>query len=281
MLGAALVLLVAQATSVQTPPNRWSVAVTSELSRESWTFRFENPSQYDTIELVPHFFEQTYDTANVWFGARLTHPASGGRGELAFAFTPQRTRRADDFDTFFQPDGNIVVTGTTGGASVRSLRISERLPVARWRATAIAFEYSYRRHRARFHDGDGITTTTLPPTVTHRLVTSRETTVSELHELKWSMAWMRATRSGQFEAAIDAAPIGLGRLTVDLPDKYPGRLLVFRAHVAGVDGRVSYTFVRPHLSWRVGLRAGKTVSWRSVSRLDARSVSLTLDMIPR
>jgi hypothetical protein len=162
MLGAALAVLIAQAAPVQAQPKPWNVALISELSRESWKFHFDNDSSYDTAELVPHFFEQTYDTANVWLGVRLTHPAWENRGELALALTPQRTRRADDFDTFFQPGGNIVVTGTTGEASVRSWRISERVPIGRWHGAAIAFEYAYRRHRARYHEGDGITTTTEP-----------------------------------------------------------------------------------------------------------------------
>jgi hypothetical protein len=281
MLGTVLVLLIAQATPVPPAPGPWSVAVLSELSRESWKFHFVNPSNYDTVELVPHFFEQTYDTANVWLGAQLTHPVGDDRGQLAFALTPQRTRRADDFDTFFQPDGNIVVTGTTGGASLRSWRISERLPLGRWRGAAVAFEYSYRRHRARYHDGDGITTTTQPPSVTHRLVTTRETTIFELHELKWSFAWTRPMRRGQFDAAIDVTPVGLGRLTVDLPDKYPGRLLRFRARLSGVDGRVSYMLSQPRVAWRFGIRAGKTFSWTSEEQLDARGVSVTLDIIPR
>jgi hypothetical protein len=281
MLATALVLLIAQATPAQTAQGPWGVSLLSELSRESWKFHFVNPSTYGTAELVPHFFEQTYDTANLWFGARLTHPTGGDPGQFSFAMTPQRTRRADDFDTFFLPDGNIVVAGTTGGASLRSWRIAERLPLGHWRGAAVGFEYAYTRHRAIYHDGDGITTTTLPPTVTHRLVTTRETTVFELHELKWSLGGTRSTRRGQFAAAIDLTPVGLTRLTVDLPDKYPGRLLRFAAPLSGIDGRVSYTFSQPRVAWRIGVRAGRTFSWRSNKQLDARGVSLTLDVIPR
>ena len=281
MLGAMFVLFIAQAPPVQPQAKSWSVGLTSELSRESWRFHFDNPSTYDTEELVPHFFEQTYDLDSVWLGARMAHPAGSYRGELAVLLTPQRTRRADDFDTFFQPDGNVVVTGTTGGASVRSWRIAERLQLGRWRGTDFTFEYAYHRHRARYHDGDGITTTTLPPSITHRLVTTRETTISELHELKWSVARERRAAGGTFDGAIGVVPVTFGRLTVDLPDKYPGRLLVFQSRVGAIDGRLGYNVIRPRLSWRIGVRAGSTFGWRSRALLDARAVALTLDVIPR
>ncbi len=280
MLAATLVCILAQAGAAQADP-RWSIAVISELSRESWTFHFENPSRYDTAEPVPHFFEQKYDTGNIWAGARVGHPFWTHRGDLTLAFTPQRTRRADDFDTFFQPDGNVVVTGTTGGASVRSWRIAERFTVARWRGLTLAFEYGYRRHRARYHDGDGITETTRPPSITRKLVTTRETTVSELHEPAWALQVARRARGGRVDAAFDATPLALGRLTVDLPDKYPGRLLVFAARVSTIGGRVGYTREEGGWAWRVAARAGRSVSWSAAEQLDARAVSVEFALMPR
>jgi hypothetical protein len=283
MFSAALVLIVAQAAPpppAPAPP-RWGASILSEVTRERFTYHIENPSSYDTPELVPHFFEQTYDANNLWIGARVTHPLGRERGELEFALTPQRTRRADDFDTFFQPDGNIVVTGTTGGASVRSWRVSERFPFARWRAVAVDFEYSYRRHRARYHDGDGITTTTLPPSVTHRLVTTRETAVSELHEAGLFVRGRRAAGRRSLDAMLGVMPVGLGRLSVDLPDKYPGRILVFYASVSTLRGRAFYTLPAGRATVRVGVHAAKTLSWRNRAQLDSRTVSLSVDIIPR
>ncbi len=280
MLAATLVCILAQTGAAQADP-RWTVAVISELSRESWTFHFENPSRYDTAELVPHFFEQKYDAGNIWMGARIGHPLWANRGEITLAFTPQRTRRADDFDTFFQPDGNVVVTGTTGGAAVRSWRIGERFTVARRRGLTLAFGYAYRRHRARYHDGDGITETTRPPSITHRLVTTRETTVSELHEPIWSLQVARRAGGGRIDAAFDVTPLALGRLTVDLPDKYPGRLLVFNARVSTFGGRVGYAREQRGWTWRVGARAGRSVSWKAAEQLDARAISVEFGLMPR
>lgn len=274
--GAALLLLLAQAAPTATSP--WSVGGFSELSRESCVFRFENPSRFDTAELVPHFFEQTYDPDNVWLGAALGHPAGPQRGELRFSLTPQRTRRADDFDTFFQPDGNVVTTGTTGNASMKSWRVSERLALGGWDRVAISVEYSYLRHRARFHDGDGITTTTRPPSVTHRLVTTRETTTSELHELKWIATVRRPARRGSVEFEGAVSPVSIGRLTVDLPDKYPGRLLVFYAKAATLEGGLVYAVERSHWIARLRLRAGRSVNWQRAERVDARSLAFGVEL---
>jgi hypothetical protein len=275
-----LVCLLAQAAPAQNDA-RWGFGVVGEVTRESWTFRFENPSRYDTAELVPHSFEQRYDTDGPWLGVRVWHPFWHERGELTAAFAPSRTRRADDFDTFFQPGGNIVVTGTTGGASLRSMRIAERLTLARWGPIGAAFEYAYHRHRAEYHDGEGITTTTLPPSTTRRLVSTRETAVGQLHELKYAMDTTRRTGRGAVLASFDVTPVGLARLAVELPDKYPGRLLVFYARVAAFEGRVGYTGERARWSWRAGLRVWRTVSWDPASRLDARGVAVAIDVMPR
>jgi hypothetical protein len=214
-------------------------------------------------------------------GARIGHPAWVSRGELTLAVTPQRTRRADDFDTFVQPDGNVIVTGTTGNASLRSWRIAERFVVGRWRSVTVGFEYGYRRHRARYHDGDGITTTTRPPSVAHRVVTTRETTVFELHEPAWAVRAARRAPGGRIDAAFDVTPLALARLTVDLPDKYPGRRLVFHARVSTIGGRIGYTRERSGWTWRVGVRAGRSISWKQAEQLDARALSLEVGLMPR
>lgn len=276
MHGTAFLLLLAQAAAPATAA--WSLGVFSEASRESLVFRIENPSRFDTAALVPHFFEQTYDPGNVRLGVALGHPVAGHRGELRFSLTPQRTRRADDFDTFFQPDGNVVVTGTTGNASMKSWRVSERIGLGGWHPVAVSMEYSYARHRARFHDGEGITTTTMPPSIARRIVTTRETTVSELHELKWVAGVRRRAGGGSIEIEGAASPVSVGRLRVDLPDKYPGRTLVYYAKATTVEGGAAYELERSRWIARVALRAGRSFSWRSAERLEAAVLSLGVEL---
>jgi hypothetical protein len=273
---AVLIVLLAQA------PSPWSVSVSTEARVESLKYHFDNPSSFDTSELVPHFFEQTYDTDHVWMIARIDHPLGRFRGSLDGGVTPAATRRADDFDTFFQPDGNVIVYGTTGNASSQSWRLSERIEMGRGRFLRYGLAYSYRRDRARFHDGDGITTTTIPPSTTHRLVTTRETTVSQLHVISWFGEMVRQVGAhDSIEAVVDAAPAALGRLTVDLPDKYPGQLLAFHARVAIVSGRATYRHAWDRWSLTAGAGATSTFSWSRDARLDARALFATVGVTRR
>jgi hypothetical protein len=263
---ALLLVLLAQA------PSPWAISAIVEPRRESLKYHFDNPSAFDTAELVPHFFEQTYDTDNIRVGARIDHPVFGARGVFAADVTPAVTRRADDFDTFFQPDGNVIVSGTTGNASLQSWRIAERIEMGRVRAARFGLGYTYRRDRARFGVGDAVTTTTIPPSTTHRIVTTRETTVSRLHAVPFFLDVSRgAGRRGELEAVVDAAPVALARLTVDLPDKYPGRVLAFNAKVATLDARATYRYLLDRWSMHVGVGAGRTFTWRASARLDRRA----------
>jgi hypothetical protein len=275
---AALLLLVLAQAQADAPEPRWSIGPIVAMSRERFTFHFENPSNFDTVETVPHFFEQTYDTDNVWLGGRLRHPVGANRGQFEIAFTPQRTSRADDFDTFFDPDGNVIVTGTTGGASVRSWRVSQRVPFARWNTLAVDIEYAYRRHRAVFHDGDGITTTTRPPSISHRLVTTRETTVSQIHEI--ALLARRSLGAGANRVDIDfgGAPVALGRLSVELPDKYPGQTLRYNASASSLRGGIAYSRRGAHADVRIGVEALKTFRWRRARALDRHALALSLDI---
>jgi hypothetical protein len=273
---AVLLVLLAQG------PSPWAVSLDTEARVESLKFHFDNPSSFDTAELVPHFFEQTYDTDHVWTVVRVDHPLGRLRASFEGGVTPAATRGADDFDTFFQPDGNVIVSGTTGDASTQSWRLSERIEIRRGRLLRVGLAYSYRRDRARFHDGDGITTTTLPPSIAHRLVTTRETTVSQLHAITWFGEMVRQLGPrDSIETVVDASPAALARLTVDLPDKYPGQLLAFDARVAMISGRATYRHAWTHWSLSAGAGAGRTFSWRRDSRLDLRTLVATVGVTRR
>lgn len=257
----------------------WEAGVFIEPRVESLAYRFENPSRYDTTELVPHSFKQTYDTDNLWLGARAGHPFFKRRGRFEAAVTPAATRRADDFDTFHQPDSNTIVSGTTGNATLRGWRVSEQVFLGGRNGVAFGLGYSYRRDRARFHDGDGITTTRIPPFVAHRLVTTRENTASQLHAVSWiAETSRRLGRNGSLEVSVDIAPLARARLTVVLPDKYPGQQLVFDARVASAS--LAARYVRNIGSWSVGagVKGGRTFSWQRSARMDLRGLSIDVDL---
>jgi hypothetical protein len=258
-----------------------SVTIAVEPRVESLRYRFENPSRFDTVELVPHFFEQTYDTDHLWVRATVQFKLSGVGWRIEGGATPAATRRADDFDTFYQPDGNVVTTGTTGNATAQAWALSGRAMMAQWRGVSIGLEYEYRRDRALFHDGDGITTMSRPPTETHRLVTTRETTVSQVHSIGWIGEARRRRGRNVLTLTASATPVALARLTVDLPDKYPGQVLAYHAKVARLEVRARYEWTAGR--WGVGgsVRAGRSFNWSKGGQMALRSASVTLDVTRR
>jgi hypothetical protein len=102
-----------------------------EAQRDRFTYHFENPSSADTPFLVPHFFEQTYKADNIWLVGRASYTAAGIRWDSFGGFAPGRDSTGTDFDTFFNPDGTVIVSGTTGGISIGSWRVSQRAEIAR------------------------------------------------------------------------------------------------------------------------------------------------------
>lgn len=261
-----LLTLLAQAT---TP----AVSVTVEPRAETLRYRFENPSRYNTQELVPHFFEQTYDTDNVWIGGRVRYRMLGRDAVTSGAVTPQVTALADDFDTFYQPDGNVIVAGTTGNASLRAWTLSQRVTVARTATFAHGLGYVYRRDTADYHEGTRITTMTKPPSELRELVTTREFVTSRIHEVQWFAEW---TPRPSLAFTVTASPAVLARLEIELPDKYPGELLRFdaAAGLLSAEAMLSRDAGPVHLAF--GLRAAQSFSWREASRLDLSGISLVL-----
>lgn len=255
------------------------VTVSVEPRIESLRYRFENPSTYDTPELVPHSFEQTYDADNTWLRVAVRHRVLTAPAEFAASITPAVTRRADDFDTFHQPDGDVVVSGTTGNATLRSWTVSESVTTVQWKALAAGVRYQYRRDVARFHDGDGIVTHTQPPGVTHRLVTTRETTTSEIHALSFVIDAKKAVGShGSLYLRWSAAPLAVARLTVELPDKYPGQALQYSANVALMDIELRYRRSLGKWSLGGGVRGERSFNWKTTGEMHLTGAALLAEV---
>src|SRR6185295_12632642 len=92
-----------------------SFSVGLETARDRFTYHFDNPSAFDTPQLVPHFFEQRYVSDNLWLAASVRYVAAFP-WETSVAVTLDRTLPATDYDTFFNPDGTVIVSGTSGDA---------------------------------------------------------------------------------------------------------------------------------------------------------------------
>lgn len=256
----------------QTPGPGISVTVAPRM--ESLRYRFENPSSFDTTELVPHFFEQTYDTDNVWVGAHVRYRVMNMAAETNAAFTPQVTAQADDFDTFFQPDGNVVVSGTTGNASLRAWRAGQRFVIGASETIQYGIGYGYRRDTANFHEGTRITRMTRPASELRELVTSREFVTSQIHEAQWFARW---SPSGQpLSFLVEASPFAVGRLSIELPEKYPGRTLVFSSRAALIGAEATVRWAIGSMDLALSARADRSFSYSDTATMKLDGVSFVL-----
>jgi hypothetical protein len=116
-------------------PGRAEPQVTfgADIAHDRATWHFDNPSNIDTEDLVPHFFEQQYTLDNLWFGGSAAYRAGAG-WRTSFAATPVTQATATDYDTFLDPGGVTWVSGTTGDARMHSLRMARKSGLGRWEA---------------------------------------------------------------------------------------------------------------------------------------------------
>jgi len=243
------------------------------VRRDRFTYHFDNPSSIDTSFLVPHFFEQRYVADNVWLMGSVRYVA-GIRWQTSGGITPQRTSTGDDYDTFVDPDGTVFVSGTTGGISIRSLEVGQRGEIARRGAAAFVTGYRLRLDRSEFHLGHK-TVTRNGVLIEASDVTTRESTSSQLHEFLFGLT-TAVDLGHRWSLSVDAevAPIALGRLMVQLPDKYPGRDLIYLASVGTLGAGA--TLARHFDAWAlaVSVDGGGTWSYRSTAALSRPVVGL-------
>ena len=100
MMAIRIALLLLASTVLA--PGRAEPQVTfgADVAHDRATWHFDNPSNIDTAELVPHFFEQQYTLDNIWFGASAAYRA-GVEWRSSFAATPvtQATGEVDRLAT--------------------------------------------------------------------------------------------------------------------------------------------------------------------------------------
>jgi hypothetical protein len=249
------------------------LAVVAGAERDRFTYRFTSPSSFDTAALVPHFFEQRYVADNLWVGAAVRYRA-GVAWRTTAGLTPSRDAVADDYDTFINPDGSVIVSGTTGGVSIQSFRFRQQAEIGRVRAMRFAVAYALRVDRVDF--GLGHRTVTRNGVLIEATdVTTREFTSSQVHTFAAAIGADRHA-GPRWRLSVDGevSPSTVGRLLVQLPDKYPGQDLVFLAKAASARGTVAMT--RPG-RWpiRVAVDAGRTWSYHSEDALARTSLGVS------
>lgn len=182
-----------------------------QVLHDDQRYHFDNPSSFDTTQLVPHFFEQRYSGTKEMLVLRA--------GGFEAAVSGVKRLRGSDYDTFFQPSGDVVVHGTTTDVDTRSWRLA-------WHRGIAGIAYSH--DAMRFPDSISTTTHTMPPSTTSGLSTTRENTSSDVLELRVSIrsagvspAGSPASRRLVLSGGIDLSPLTFARLTTNLPDKYP------------------------------------------------------------
>ncbi|MGC4081172.1 MAG: hypothetical protein QM736_03415 [Vicinamibacterales bacterium] len=267
------ILIAALALSVPTPHADAQVSVGAGIARERVLWHFDTPSSYDTVDLVPHFFEQDYVLDNV----ALTLAAQYRLGidwHSVVELTPIRQARATDYDTFFDPGGITWVAGTSGDARVHGVRLSQAVELGRFGQTTIAGGYRVGLAFADFLDGDR-TDVRNGIIVARSIVTTREYTRGELHEIFVSAAreWPLSS-AWTLRVSGDLTPAAINRLAIQLPDKYPGRTLTFQTTNAMTTGRVEVR--RGTGRWPLTVRASGVRSWNYSGRQWVRRRSLTL-----
>ena len=234
--------LLGSSAHAQTRPAPRIEAVAGVESLE-YRYRFENESSFDTAFLVPHFFEQRYERVAPQFGARARYRLWNREMLTTALFTPESKGFGSDFDTFFQPGGDIAKSGTAGDVDLAGVRIEHSLTLATKRGAAFDLFFGWRRDRADFHPADRVVTHTVPPSETRELTTDRERTVSQTFEVGLSGTVRANAGTWGIDATARLVPALRARLLVQLPDKYPGRDIVFSA--AGWSGSGLVKVTRP------------------------------------
>jgi hypothetical protein len=234
-----LILVLVAVSVAPLPAAAQSFSVGVEAAYDRFTYHFENPSSFDTPQNVPHFFEQSYVADNLWLVATARYTA-GVAWETSGGVTPQRALPATDFDTFFDPDGTVVVSGTSGDAEIHSFRVSQRAELGHAGPVAFAAGYALRYDHANFLVGHKVIIRN-GQVIQAFDVTTPEMTSSIVQDFFFGVKAARQVGTGwRMTVGGETAPTTTGRLAIELPEKYPGTTFVFVANAVTASGRLAF-----------------------------------------
>ena len=254
-----------------------SVSAVTTVRAEQFRYRFDHPSSIDTSGLVPHFFEQKYDTVPVWLGAEATYTLGGLGTRTSLAVSRLARTRGSDIDTFIIPSGDVATSGTDGHVMLGSFELSHRMTFAEGHGWSANLSGRFRRDRAEFLPDDRIVTHTRPTSIVRTFITDHETTVSQVIGIGATISHERLV-AGYWRAEVSAMvePLVRGRLSIVLPEKYPGVDLLYYALSASA--RLDAALVRRAEHWHVGLRVqGVTArGYRSTAAYGIRGLGVSV-----
>jgi hypothetical protein len=241
---AALVMEAARASAAAPTASPSRPRVTFQASVEGRVdfvrYRFANPSSIDTAEPVPHAFEQRYDASNTWIALAAEYRLAGAEARTSISFAPRVTTTGSDIDSFFDPSGDVVTSGTTGDVTLGSIAIDQRFGLTTLRGWTLGVALSCRRSRADFLPALVVLTHTQPPSSSSTFTTDRETTTSQVIESGLAADRRWAMGSGwTVRARIALLPLTVARLRISLPDKHPPLDTTGQAVAFGARGDVS------------------------------------------
>jgi hypothetical protein len=259
------------------PPNGVEVHAGYENHRDHFRYTFENPSNIDTDFPVPHSFTQRYVANNQWLFASARYAVRDDVMQAEFAITPERQTTGSDFDTFYDPNNDVVVSGTAGDVMLRSLRLAYfsegRLWGLPWRVG-----YAFRRDRSQFLPTDRIVTHSNPPSEVRSPTFGHEITISQVHEIPIEVSRPQSISSTwRMVPRAEISPVIVARLITKLPDKYPGQDVIFMAKAIGLAGGLEIARQR---GWPItlSLHYGQTWGYRAARQYRRDSLAAALSV---
>lgn len=253
------------------------IGVRIEQRRERFDYHFDNPSNFEPGPPVPHAIDQRYEADNTWLFVSAAYRFLNAPAVTEFGFTPRITTPGSDIDTFYQPSGDVITSGTRGDVRLRSLSIQQKFDLASWRAWTFGVTVAYRRSTMDFLPSDRIVTHSQPRSETREPVAGNETTWSHVVQSGFTAA-VPLKRGDRWHAgaAFEAYPISRARLNVSLPEKYPDEIISGDTFGFGLHARVIVERRWNVVSWGAGLKAARVWGYRDSSSYSERQFGVDM-----
>lgn len=263
--------------SQSTTPASPGIGVRIEQRRERFDYHFENPSNFEPGPLVPHSIDQRYEADNTWLFFSAGYRFLNAPAFTEIGLTPRITTPGSDIDTFYQPSGDVITSGTRGEVRLRSFSVQQKFDLASWHAWTFGVTVAYRRSSMDYLPSDRIVTHTAPASETREPVDGNETTWSHVFQSGFTAAApLKSGERWRMGAAVEAYPISRARLNVSLPDKYPGEVISGDTFGFGLHTRITLERRWDVLTCGAGLKAARIWGYRDSSSYSEKQLGVDI-----